>query len=52
MLLSARNGHEAENAQQPVARPTAAQDRPVSRNESQTNHTAVHGRHHSSSARP
>jgi hypothetical protein len=37
MLLSARNGHEAESAQQPVARPTAAQDRPVSR----TNHTAV-----------
>jgi hypothetical protein len=41
MLPSARNGHEAENAQQPVARPTAAQDRPVSRNESHTNHTAV-----------
>jgi KaiC/GvpD/RAD55 family RecA-like ATPase len=40
MLLSARNGQEAENAQQPVARPTAAQDRPVSRNESQPNHTA------------
>jgi len=43
MLRSARNGHEAESAQQPVARPTAAQDRPVPRNESQTqpNHTAV-----------
>jgi hypothetical protein len=41
MLLSARNGNEAESAQQPVARPTAAQDRPVSRNESQTNHTAT-----------
>jgi hypothetical protein len=41
MLISARNGHEAENAQQPVARPTAAQSRPVSRNESQPNHTAV-----------
>ena len=40
-LLSARNGHEAENAQQPVARPTAAPDRPVSRNESQPNHSAV-----------
>ena len=41
MLKSARNGHEAENAQQPVARPTAAQDRSVSRNEPQPNHTAV-----------
>ena len=41
MLLSARNGQEAENAQQPVARPTAAQDRPVSRNESQTNHIGL-----------
>ena len=41
MLLSARNGHEAESAQQPVARPAAAQDRPVSRNESQPNHSAV-----------
>ena len=40
MLISARNGHEAENAQQPVARPTAAQNRSVSRNESQPNHTA------------
>jgi hypothetical protein len=40
MLRSARNGHEAENAQQPVARPTAAKDRPVSRNESPTNDTA------------
>ncbi len=40
MLLSARNGHEAESAQQPVATPTAAQDRPVSRNESHRNHTA------------
>jgi hypothetical protein len=40
MLLSARNGHEAESAQRPVARPTAARDRPVSRNESQPNHTA------------
>jgi hypothetical protein len=41
MLLSARNGHELESAQQPVARPTAAQDRPVSRNESHTNHAAL-----------
>jgi hypothetical protein len=41
MLLSARNGHDAENAQQSVARPSVAQDRPVSRNESQANHTAV-----------
>ena len=41
MLISDRNGHEAENAQQPVARPTAAQNRSVSRNESQPNHTAV-----------
>ena len=41
MLISARNGHEAESAQQPVARPPAAQDRSVSRNESQPNHTAV-----------
>ena len=41
MLISARNGHEAESAQQPVARPTAAQDRSVSRNEPQTNHNAI-----------
>ncbi len=41
MLVSARNGHEAESAQQPVARPTAAQDRSVSRNEPHTNHSAV-----------
>ena len=41
MVISARNGHEAESAQQPVARPTAAQDRPVTRNESQPNHTAA-----------
>jgi hypothetical protein len=41
MLISACNGHEAESAQQPVARPTATQDRPVTRNESQPNHTAV-----------
>jgi hypothetical protein len=41
MLISARNGHEAESAQQPVARPAAAQDRPTSRNESQANHTAI-----------
>jgi DNA polymerase III delta prime subunit len=41
MLISARNGHEAENAQQPVARPAAAQSRPVSRNESQINDTSI-----------
>ena len=41
MLISARNEHEAEKAQLPVARPTAAQDRPVSRNESQPNHSAL-----------
>ena len=41
MLISARNGHEAESAQQPVARPTAAQDRPVSRNEPHPNHNAI-----------
>ena len=40
-MISARNGHEAEKAQQPAARPTAAQDRPVSRNESQPNHNAL-----------
>src|SRR5215471_13824938 len=40
-LLSARNGHEAESAQQPVARPTAAPDRPVSRNDSHPNHNAI-----------
>jgi len=39
-LLSARNGHQAESVQQPVARPAAAQDRPVSRNESQPDHSA------------
>jgi hypothetical protein len=41
MLISARNGHEAESAQQPVARPAAAQDRSVSRDEPQPNHSAV-----------
>jgi len=41
MLISARNGHEADSAQQPVARPTATQDRPVSRNESHPNHNAI-----------
>ena len=41
MLISARNGHEAENAQQPVARAAIAPARPVSTNESQTNHTAT-----------
>ena len=41
MLISARNGHEAESAQQPVARPTAAQGRSVSRNEPQPNHNAI-----------
>ncbi len=41
MLVSARNGHEAESAQQPVTRPTAAQDRSVSRNEPHTNHNAI-----------
>ena len=40
MLLSARNGYEADSAQQPVATPTAEQDRPVSRNESHKTHTA------------
>jgi hypothetical protein len=40
MLLSARNGN-TESAQQPVATPTAAQDRPVSRNESHTSHIAL-----------
>src|SRR5579864_4457360 len=41
MLLPARNGHETESAQQPVAIPAAAQDRPVARNESHTNHSAA-----------
>ncbi len=41
MLISARNGHEAESTQQPVAKPAIAQARPVSTNESQTNHTAA-----------
>src|SRR5215472_6056307 len=34
-LLSARDGHEAQNARQLVRRPGALQARPVSRNESQ-----------------
>jgi hypothetical protein len=41
MLISARNGHEAENAQQPVARPASAQDHHVSRDQPQTNHAAA-----------
>ena len=41
MLESARNGHETESAQQLVARPTAAQDRSVSRNEPHPNHNAI-----------
>jgi hypothetical protein len=41
MLISARNGHEAERAQQSVARPAEVQDHPDSKRESQTNHTAI-----------
>jgi len=37
MLISARNGHEAENAQHPVPRPASAEDGPVYRHDSQTN---------------
>lgn len=41
MLISARNGHEAKTAQQSAATPTAAQNRPVLRNEPPANHMAV-----------
>ena len=41
MLLSSRNGHEAENAQQPEGKPASAEDHAISRNESQTNQSAA-----------
>ena len=39
MLVSARNGTEAENAQQPVPGISAAQTRPVFKDNSQARHT-------------
>jgi hypothetical protein len=39
MLLSSRNGHEAESGQQPVPKPPAVQDSPVTTNEPQANRT-------------
>src|SRR5579872_5903196 len=41
MLVSARNGHEAESSQQPAPKPTAVPDRPGSRSESQANPTTA-----------